>query len=357
MRIFTLILSLTFVVSAAFSAMAQDLPDYDNVFVNDFADVLSPQAEAEITQMLQDARDDRDHEMTVVTIQSRHDHGAHRDIAAFSKRLFNKWGVGNAERNDGLMLVVAVQDRDMRIALGSGYRARYDGIAKRIIDSIMVPEFKAGRMEQGIIKGTRASLQRLQIDTRPASTLSLKERFQLWSEDNPGGAVLAWGVGLSGLLLSPFLAFFGIRWGVRNAPKSCPECGRIMVRLGDVQEDQYLDEGQILEEKLKSKDYGVWVCQYDDHITIKAFPKMFSKIGACPSCDYHTYDTRRTVLRSATTSSTGLARLRSTCHQCGHEASRDVSIPRVTQSSSSGGSGGSSFGGGSSSGGGASGSW
>ena len=352
------VLAVLFALFLTSAAQAQSLPDYDNVFVNDFADILSPETEEKITRMLQQARTLRDHEMTVVTIDSRHDYGGFSSIASFSKQLFNKWGVGNAERNDGIMMVIAVKDRDMRIALGSGYRARYDGIAKRIIDSVVIPAFKDGEMERGIIDGTRASLDRLQLDMRPASELSAKERFSRWGEHNPVGYVLSWFGGIIALFASPFLAFFGIRWGVRNAPKSCPECGRVMTRLGDVQEDQYLEEGQILEEQMKSKDYGVWVCQYDDHVTIKAFPKMFGSVGACPNCRYHTYDTRRTVMRSATTSSTGLARLNSTCHHCGHEATRDVTIPRVTQSSSSSsGGGGSSFGGGSSSGGGASGSW
>lgn len=350
-----------FCVMLSSAAWAQDnLPDFDSVFVNDFADILSEETEAKLTQMLQAARNERDHEMTVVTIQSRADYGQFRDIAKFSKDLFNKWGVGNAERNDGLMLVVAVKDRDMRIALGSGYSARYDGKAKRIIDSVLIPAFKAGNMEKGILNGTRASLDQLQLDTRDPSELSYKERFHRWSADNPLGGVLAWIGGFIGLIASPFLAFFGIRWGARNMPRNCPECGRVMVRLGDVQEDQYLDAGQLVEERVNSKNYGVWVCQHDDHVTIKGYPKMWSSHAACPNCKYHTYEGRRTVLRDSTYSSTGLARLDHTCHNCSHEASRDVSIPVKVQSSSSsggGGGGGSSFGGGSSSGGGASGSW
>ncbi len=340
-------------------AAAKDLPDYVSVYVNDFADILSPETEAELTRILQQAREARDHEMTVVTIKSRHAYGGFRDIASFSDQLFNKWGVGNAERNDGLMMVVAVEDRDMRIALGSGYRARYDGIAKRIIDSIVIPAFKDGRMEQGILEGTRASLDRLQLDTRPASELSPMERVQRWTDEDPKRKVLLVILGIFGAPITAILGFFGIRWGVRNAPRKCPECGRRMVRLGDVQEDQYLDAGQLVEERLNSKDYGVWVCEYDDHIMVKGYPKVFSSHGACPNCRYKTYHTRTTVLRNATTSSTGLKRLDHSCKNCGHTASEDRTIPRRTQSSSSSSSSGgsSSFGGGSSSGGGASGSW
>lgn len=343
-------------------ATAQDLPAFSNVYVNDFANILSPEVEADLTAMLQEARDARDHEMTVVTIDSVSAYTPGLSIEKFSKVLFNTWGVGNADRNDGIMLVVAVKDREMRIALGSGHRARFDGVAARIIDSIMVPEFKAGRMAAGIVKGTEASLARLRIEGSDTSDLSLKERAGEWIDDRPVAGPLAVFAGLIGLILSPFLAFFGIRWGARNRPRKCPECARVMLRLGDKQEDQYLDAGQIFEEQIKSKDYGVWFCEHDEHLTIIGYPKAFSKHKACPNCGYHTYETKRTVMHHATTASTGMARLDHSCANCGHEASNDVTIPMRTQSASSSGfsgGGGSSggFGGGSSSGGGASGSW
>ncbi|MEM9583201.1 MAG: TPM domain-containing protein [Pseudomonadota bacterium] len=341
-------------------ATAQDLPAFSNVYVNDFADVLSPETEISLTTMIQKARRERDHEMTVVTINSVNDYTPELSIERFSKVLFNTWGVGNAEHNDGIMLVVAVKDRNMRIQLGSGYSARYDGIAARIIDSIMVPAFKANDMERGIIEGVEASLARLRLGPIDTSEMSYFERFALWKDDNPIKAFVAMIGGILAIPLTPFLAFLGARWGFRNRPRKCPECGRVMLRLGDKQEDQYLDEGQIFEEQIKSKDYGVWFCEHDEHLTIIGYPRAFSKHKACPQCGYHTYETRSTTMRAATTQSGGLKRLDSTCKKCGHYATRDVATARLTRSSSSSGIGGGSsggFGGGSSSGGGASGSW
>lgn len=74
-------------------AAAQNLPDFDSVLVNDFADILSPETETQLAQMLQDARNQRDHEMTVVTINSVDDYVSGASIEAFSKDLFNAWSV------------------------------------------------------------------------------------------------------------------------------------------------------------------------------------------------------------------------------------------------------------------------
>jgi len=174
--------------------------------------------------------------------------------------------------------------------------------------------------------------------------------------NNPlGTAILA--------ALTAIGGFFGFRGIQRYRPRKCPQCGTIMLRLGEAQEDQYLDHGQLVEERIKSKDYGVWICPNDEHITVIGYPTLFSKRAACPSCKYHTLETTRTVVTPASTASMGVARLEHSCHNCDHISSETVSIPRIEQSSNGGSSsiGGSSssssFGGGSSSGGGASGSW
>jgi uncharacterized protein len=365
-------------------ASAQDklaYPQHYTVLTNDFADILSPEAEAAINAELQAARAERGREMTVVTIRSRTDYLPSTDIGSFSKTLFNGWGIGNAERNDGLLLLVAIEDREVRIALGAGYPARQDGIAARIIQSEIIPAFQDGRVADGILAGTRAALAQIQhpddqptaatTAPQPASSpkpkvleqapeprpAGLLERALAYFNDNPiGSLIIAAITGVAG--------FFGYHGIQRYRPRKCPQCGNMMLRLGEAQEDQYLDHGQLVEERIKSKDYGVWFCPQDEHITVIGYPSMFSKKAACPECKYHTYETTRTVLSSPSTISMGIAQLDHACHNCGHTATEKKSIPRITQNSSTGrsssfggSSSSSSFGGGSSSGGGSSGSW
>lgn len=349
-------------------------PQYYSVLTNDFADILSPEAEALINAELQAARDQRGREMAVVTIRSREDYLPSSSIASFAKDLFNGWGIGNAERNDGILLLVAIDDREMRIALGAGYPARQDGIAARIIQNDIIPAFRDGRVADGLLLGTRAALAQLRLPDDPVQetdstssapgaieqapeprAIGLLDRTLAFFDSNPIGAVIL-------AAITAVAGFFGLRGFQRYRPRKCPQCGKLMLRLGEAQEDQYLDHGQLVEERLKSKDYGVWFCPNDEHVTVIGYPKMFSRHAACPECGYHTYETTRTVLSHPSTISMGIARLDHACQHCGHTATVKKSIPRITESSSSSGSSGSgsgssSFGGGSSSGGGSSGSW
>lgn len=351
-------------------------PQYYTTLTNDFADILTPEAEARINAVLQQARETRGREMTVVTIRSRKDYLPSDSIESFAKDLFNGWGIGNATRNDGILLLVAMDDREMRIALGAGYPARQDGIAARVIQTEIIPAFKEGRIADGILAGTSAALARIQhpddvpaAETTPqiATAPRIIEQAPEPRSAGIGPRVMEF-INRSPILslilaaLAAVAGFFGLRGIKRYRPRKCPQCGQMMLRLGDAQEDQYLDHGQLVEERIKSKDYGVWFCTNDEHVTVIGYPTLFSRHKACPECGYHTYETQRFVRTPATTTSTGVAQLDHSCAHCKHTASETVSIPMVTQSDNSSGFGGSSsssssFGGGSSSGGGASGSW
>ncbi len=346
----------------ALPGAAQDLPDWQSIYVNDFANVLSPETEAQLEEMLQAARAERGHEMTIVTIDKVNSYTDNHTIEKFAKDLFNHWGVGNAERNDGILMLVAVEDRRIRIALGSGFRARFDGVAKRIIDSIILPSFRTGQIEQGVLEGTAASLERLRLDAAlPEPTV--REQFDALKARSPMSAFLAAVGVVLALPLTALLGLFGVRLGQKTLPRSCPECGRRMFVLGNVQEKQHLAPGQITEERIKSKDHRVWVCNHDGHTTVKSFPRLFSKRSACDNCGYHTSEATRTVVLTPSYTSAGEARIDHHCANCDHTAKEFVPLSRKVEGNArsgfggSGSGGGGGFGGGGSSGGGGSGSW
>jgi uncharacterized protein len=146
---------------------------------------------------------------------------------------------------------------------------------------------------------------------------------------------------------------------LRDKPR-VSSSGIPMVRLNETSDDSYLDQGQLLEENLKSIDYDVWVDSGLSERKIEGYKNIFSKYNTCDSCHYETkYLKSDVTISSATYSGTGLKTF--SCKNCNHESQATYVIPRKTRSSSSSGSGGSSgggsFGGGSSGGGGAGGSW
>lgn len=346
--------TLLFVVLGGISAtVAQNGPDYDEVYVNDFADLLGDQREARVREMLVEVKDRTGIEFTVVTIQRMSDYGWDGAIEPFATALFNKWGVGNAETNDGVMLLVSRFDRELRIEIGAGYSSAFDVRMKRIIDDVIVPYFRSDEYGVGIEQGVREVIYDLAGSYPGEFDASAAQRFSSSVRRTVGEPRWWWALG--GV---PF-AGWGVvalrRWR-RNRPRTCPRHGVDMYRVDEFVDDEHLEPGQRLEERLQSVDYDVWRCGTCGHVTIEAYRSWFSKLGACPSCKYRTLEGDETILVYATTSQSGKRRIDYNCHHCGHAYSETRVIPMKSKSRSSS-SGGGSFGGGSSSGGGASGSW
>jgi uncharacterized protein len=147
----------------------------------------------------------------------------------------------------------------------------------------------------------------------------------------------------------------------RRLPRTCSECGvTIPEKLGETVDDEFLDAGQRTEEKIKSVDYDIWKCSSCGNHMIEEYEgDVFA--SDCPKCKYKTYQlTKSVTIRSATTSSSGLAKDYYNCNHCKHSEVKDRIIPQIQKSSSGGssgsrsssGGGGGSFGGGSSGGGG-----
>lgn len=340
---------------------AQTYPDPQSVYVNDFANIIGDRSQERIETMLRVAKKDRDLEVTVVTIERLSDYNSRPPIANFATDLFNHWGVGNPERNDGILILVSRYDREMRITLGSGYPARYDARAKNVIDNYFLPYFKADRYSSGIEVGTKEALKRLTLEfgpnNRPTLTSQIKNEVSNVSENARKGGIWAWVLGALGLGGTGYGIKLWRRW-LRLKPRTCSICGRKMRRLAEFEDDQYLAQGQQVEEALKSVDYDVWYCPYDDSTKIEGYKGWFSSYAVCPKCEHITMYSVRTVLTAATKSRAGKARVDYACKHCDHAYEEMVTIPRITESSSSsGGSSGGGFSGGSSSGGGASGSW
>jgi uncharacterized protein len=88
--------------------------------VNDLADVLSPQAEREITQTLEQHRRDCGVQLAVLTVDTTHGEA----IEDFAIRVATRWGGGEKRRDDGGLFVLAVRDHKMRIELGYGLEGR-----------------------------------------------------------------------------------------------------------------------------------------------------------------------------------------------------------------------------------------
>lgn len=90
-------------------------------------------------------------------------------VEDYANRLFRAWQIGQAQKNNGILLLVAPSERKVRIEVGYGLEGILtDAVASTIIRNAVVPAFKAGDMAGGIVKGTDAILEILNLDPEEA---------------------------------------------------------------------------------------------------------------------------------------------------------------------------------------------
>jgi uncharacterized protein len=154
----------------------------------------------------------------------------------------------------------------------------------------------------------------------------------------------------------------------RNQPIACPACGTMMQVLPERKDNKYLNPGQCLEEKIRSMDYDVFLCDRCHRTLIYGYD-VSSRYTTCPACKVKAWQqTKSYALVEPTRTSTGVERSIYTCRFCNHTENKDTTLPRLQasapgyspgRSGSFGGrsSGGGSFGGGRSGGGGSTSRW
>lgn len=198
-------------------AMAQTYPIHTNLYVNDHAAIISDEDEAALMQQLETLRTDKGIEVTVLTIDSRKTYGDSTSIESFATGLFNEWGIGNAKRNDGILILIVRQDREMRVELGNGYGAEFDAAAGDVIDQNFVPSFQYDKYSKGIRIGTNEVIRRIAMPLAEGA-------------DHPIGAEKGWDIGKIGFF-AIIAGFFGLAFRRRIVDffarmRSCPSCGR-----------------------------------------------------------------------------------------------------------------------------------
>jgi len=124
----------------------------------DAAQVLSVQTRASLTQELSAYNASSRGQIAVLTVQTT----APQSIEAYALAAFNAWGVGHAQNNDGVLMVVGVADHKVRIQTGSGLGRRLDDQgAADIVDGDVVPKFRSGDFDGGVMAGVAAVRQAL----------------------------------------------------------------------------------------------------------------------------------------------------------------------------------------------------
>lgn len=132
-------------------AFAQDFPEKSNTLVTDFTNTLTAEEKQRLEDKLVAFDDTSSTQIAVVIIKSVGDY----DINQYGAELGRKWGIGQAGKNNGILLLVALGDRKLTIQTGYGVEgALPDIIAQQIRVNDINPRFKAGDYYGGLDAGT-----------------------------------------------------------------------------------------------------------------------------------------------------------------------------------------------------------
>jgi len=183
--------------------------------VVDDAQMLSPATEARLTQQLATLEQQTGHQLVVATLPDLQGY----EIEDYGYQLLRTWGIGRKGENDGAILIVAPNQRKVRIEVGYGLEpVLTDALSSLIIQRAILPAFKAGEMEKGVVDGTEAIARQIglppdqqkaaiaEAEAGPKVTIAADE-----AGDSGGGVPIVFIIIVIFWVLSGVLRAFGSR--------------------------------------------------------------------------------------------------------------------------------------------------
>lgn len=126
--------------------------------VSDAANIFDETEEGNLSVKLKHLEDSTQHQMVVATVSSL----GGRDVEPYAADLANAWGIGRKDFNDGVVILLAPNERQVRIAVGEGLEDTLsDELCAQIIENLMLPEFRLGNYYAGVDAGVDALINAL----------------------------------------------------------------------------------------------------------------------------------------------------------------------------------------------------
>lgn len=168
--------------------MALEVPQL-TARVNDHAAILSPATVAQLENSLSLFEQEQSTQIVVLTVPSLEGDS----LEDFSLRVAEKWRIGQEDKDNGALLVIAKNDRKIRIEVGYGLEGVLtDLVAGRIIRDVITPQFRNGNFDQGVVEGTAAMMAAVKGEF----SAEQGRGSSAGSENDPGGLLVPLLIGL-----------------------------------------------------------------------------------------------------------------------------------------------------------------
>ncbi len=313
-------------------------------WVYDGANVIDAADEARINAVASRLEKQNGAEMVVVTVRNL----GGQSIEDFANRLFGLWKIGKKGRDNGVVILAAIEDRKKRIDVDYGLQGILPDVKVGAISREQItPAFQREQYGEGLYAGASAIAQVIDpsipasatAPTVPINPPPLREPAQPQFREFPvqpiptGGAGVVFGLFGLLMLLCPFLVFGAFIWmiiSLSRRPMRCPKDRTPMQQLSDAAEAHSLTPVQKFEQQIGARDYKVWHCGQCRHEEITAHNEAFSAYSECPACHHRTARQTRQTVQHATAWGDGVEQLTVSCDwpQCRHSSSRAFYTPR-----------------------------
>ena len=154
-RTLYIILAILAVLACGPWASAVNIPTRPQGYVNDYAGIIQPAARQRMVSMARELERKTSAQVAIVTVSSTQP----QTIERYAVSLFEQWGIGQKGKDNGALLLVALEDRKVRIETGYGLEGVLtDALSQKIISSFMIPQFKRNQFSRGIEQGAVAMI-------------------------------------------------------------------------------------------------------------------------------------------------------------------------------------------------------
>ena len=342
------------------------------VYVSDPGNLVSPAVKAQVNQELYDLRMNTGAEVVVAVVPSI----GEVPIEDFSVQLFTNWGIGKSDKDNGVLILIAPEQRRAWITTGYGVEGVLPDISvKKIVDRSIVANMRNNDLD-GAVAASAHDVATVMSDPVAAEELRSSEReaWQKGPETISSDTIMSFAGYVAIVIFLISIGLFisdsvssrgkdryhkamiwhrhrGVYWilaacslglGVitallaqwryyraRNKPMKCPTCGTKMRKLNEEEDNELLNASQDFEEQIKTVDYDVWVCPECGTVERYPFRAKQLKYTECPRC--HTVAmcmVRDHTLRPATTRSQGIGERVYECQFCHHQNRKQYPIPK-----------------------------
>ncbi len=178
-------------------AAAQTFPKLAGAPVVDQADIIPAAEEAALNAQLLELETKTGHQLVVATVSDLEGN----DVADYGYKLGRAWGIGDEAKDDGVVFLIAPNERRMNISVGLGLEpVLTDALSGRIIRDVVTPKFKAGNMPGGIQDGVNAIAEQIQLPPEEAAARAQAAAAQQRDRADDGN--------VGGLFFVGFIIFF-----------------------------------------------------------------------------------------------------------------------------------------------------